>query len=102
MWKKRIADLLGGRGRQISEFEASLGLQSESQDSQGYTEKPCLKKQKTKESHKKNATWAGAKENIKIKEYNKQVYVDRTKVSGSDISVVTSIHDSCKGLKFSS
>jgi hypothetical protein len=32
---------LGGRGRQISEFEAS----------QGYTEKPCLeknKKQKTK------------------------------------------------------
>jgi hypothetical protein len=33
---------LGGRGRQISEFKASLGLQSEFQDSQGYTEKPCL------------------------------------------------------------
>ena len=33
---------LGGRGRQISEFEASLGLQSEFQYSQGYTEKPCL------------------------------------------------------------
>jgi hypothetical protein len=28
---------LGGRGRQISEFEASLVCQ-------GYTEKPCLKK----------------------------------------------------------
>jgi hypothetical protein len=33
---------LGGRGRWISEFEASL-VQSEFQDSQGYTEKPCLK-----------------------------------------------------------
>jgi hypothetical protein len=37
---------LGGRGRQISEFEASLVLQSEFQDSQGYTEKPCLEKPK--------------------------------------------------------
>jgi hypothetical protein len=33
---------LGGRGRWISEFEASLV-----QDSQGYTEKPCLEKQTT-------------------------------------------------------
>jgi hypothetical protein len=41
---------LGGRGRQISEFEASLepGLQNEFQDSQGYTEKPCLEKPKKK------------------------------------------------------
>jgi hypothetical protein len=31
---------LGGRGRQISEFQASLI----------YTEKPCLKKQKTKQN----------------------------------------------------
>jgi hypothetical protein len=38
---------LGDRGRQISEFEAT-GLQSEFQDSQGYTEKPCLKKAKSK------------------------------------------------------
>jgi hypothetical protein len=48
---------LGGRGRRISEFWASLGLQSELQDSQGYTEKPCLKKkkknQKKKEKKKK-------------------------------------------------
>jgi hypothetical protein len=44
---------LGGRGRQISEFEASLELseQSEFQDSQGYTEKPCL--EKTKQTNKK-------------------------------------------------
>jgi hypothetical protein len=37
---------LGGRGRRISEFEASL-IYREFQDSQGYTEKPCLEKQKT-------------------------------------------------------
>jgi hypothetical protein len=36
---------LGGRGRQISEFKDSLvGLQSEFQDSQGYTEERCLEK----------------------------------------------------------
>lgn len=34
----------GDRGRQISEFEASLVLQSKSQDSQGHPEKPCLGK----------------------------------------------------------
>jgi hypothetical protein len=37
---------LGDRGRQISEFEGQPGLQSEFQDSQGYTEKPCLEKTK--------------------------------------------------------
>jgi hypothetical protein len=36
---------LGGRGRRISEFEAS---QSELEASQGYTEKPCLEKKKKK------------------------------------------------------
>jgi hypothetical protein len=45
---------LGGRGRQISEFEASLVLQSEFQDSQGYTEKTCLKKPKSKSKPKPN------------------------------------------------
>jgi hypothetical protein len=36
------------RGRQISEFEASLVYkQSEFQDSRGYTEKPCLEKTTT-------------------------------------------------------
>jgi hypothetical protein len=46
---------LGGRGRPISEFEASLepGLQSEFQDSQGYTEKPCLEKPKKKKKKTK-------------------------------------------------
>jgi hypothetical protein len=37
---------LGGRGRRISEFEASLVYKVEFQDSQGYTEKPYLEKQK--------------------------------------------------------
>jgi hypothetical protein len=34
---------LGGRSRQISEFEANLVLQNEFQASQGYTERPCLR-----------------------------------------------------------
>jgi hypothetical protein len=37
---------LGGRGRQISEF----------QDSQDYTEKPCLEKQTNKKKTKENKT----------------------------------------------
>ena len=37
--------LLGGRGRWISEIKVSLGY-SEFHDSQGYTEKPCLKYRK--------------------------------------------------------
>jgi hypothetical protein len=41
---------LGGRGRQISEFEASL----EFQDSHGYTEKPCLKTKQNKTKQKTN------------------------------------------------
>jgi hypothetical protein len=51
---------LGGRGRWISEFEGQPGLQREFQDSQGYTEKPCLKK--TKKQNKKKKT----KINLKI------------------------------------
>jgi hypothetical protein len=48
---------LGGRGRWISEFEASLVYRVSKQDSQGYTEKPCLenlKKKKKKASKKEN------------------------------------------------
>jgi hypothetical protein len=47
---------LGGRGRWISEFEASLVYKvSKFQDSQGYTEKPCLEKprEKKKKERKK-------------------------------------------------
>jgi hypothetical protein len=47
---------LGGRGRQISEFEASLVYKVSSKDSQGYTEKPGLEKQnkpKTKTNKQK-------------------------------------------------
>jgi hypothetical protein len=33
-------------------FRGQCGLQSEFQDSQDYTEKPCLKKQKTKNKNK--------------------------------------------------
>jgi hypothetical protein len=45
---------LRGRGRRISEFEASLVYRAEFQDNQGYTEKPCLEKQnKTKQQNPK-------------------------------------------------
>ena len=48
---------LGSRGRWISEFEDSLVYKdhekSEFQDSQGYTEKPCLKKPKKKKKKKR-------------------------------------------------
>jgi hypothetical protein len=43
---------LGGRGRQISKFEASL-VYRVFQDNQGYTEKPCLEKPKRKRKRKK-------------------------------------------------
>jgi hypothetical protein len=44
--------LIPALGRQISEFEVSL-VYRVFQDSQGYTEKPCLKKQnKTKQTNK--------------------------------------------------
>jgi hypothetical protein len=43
---------LGGRGRQISELEINLVYRSEFQDSQGYTEKPCLEKPKKKKKTK--------------------------------------------------
>jgi hypothetical protein len=48
---------LGGRGRQISEFEASLVYRVGSYyDSQGYAEKPCLetKQNKIKQKNPKN------------------------------------------------
>jgi hypothetical protein len=52
-WHTPLIPVLGGRGRRISEFEASL-IYREFQDSQGYTEKPCLEKQnKTKQNKTK-------------------------------------------------
>jgi hypothetical protein len=44
---------LGGRDRQISEIWGQPDLQSEFQDSQGYTEKPCLEKPKKKKKKKR-------------------------------------------------
>jgi hypothetical protein len=47
-----LSQHLGGRGRQISEFEASLVYRI-SPGQPGYTEKPCLKKQTNKKTPKK-------------------------------------------------
>jgi hypothetical protein len=44
---------LGGRGRRISEFEASLDYRVSSRTaSQSYKEKPCLEKSKKKKKKK--------------------------------------------------
>jgi hypothetical protein len=42
------------------------GLQSEFQDSQGYTEKPCLKKQKTKTNKQTKKQSQGTKTKLAI------------------------------------
>jgi hypothetical protein len=49
-WHTPLSQHLGGRGRQIS------GIQSEFQDSQGYTEKPCLEKPKQKTKQQQQLT----------------------------------------------
>lgn len=43
-----------GRGRRISEFEATLVYRASSQIAQGYTLKPCLRKTKTNKKTKQN------------------------------------------------
>jgi hypothetical protein len=53
---------LGGRGRQISEFEVSLIYKSEFQDSQDYTEKPSQKQNKTKQNKTKQNKTKQAKQ----------------------------------------
>jgi hypothetical protein len=43
---------LGGRGRRISEFEASLVYRVSSRTARATTEKPCLEKPKKKKEEK--------------------------------------------------
>jgi hypothetical protein len=55
--------LIPALGRQRQEdfwVRGQPGLQSESQDSQGYTEKPCLKKPKKKKEKKKKKHFRAA------------------------------------------
>jgi hypothetical protein len=47
-WRMPLIPALGRQGQADFWVRGQLGLQSEFQDSQGYTEKPCLKKQKQK------------------------------------------------------
>jgi hypothetical protein len=50
-WLTPLIPALGGRQRQVNFWvQGQPGLQSEFQDSHGYTEKPCLKKQKQNKS----------------------------------------------------
>jgi hypothetical protein len=47
---------LGRQGQVNFLVRGRLGLQSEFQDSQGYTEKPCLEKQTNKQTKKTTTT----------------------------------------------
>jgi hypothetical protein len=52
-WRTPLIPALG-RQRQVNFLvQGQPGLQSEFQDSQGYTEKPCLEKTKTKNKKKR-------------------------------------------------
>jgi hypothetical protein len=56
-WALWLTPLIPALRRQRQADFSLPGLQSEFQDSQGYTEKPCLKKQnKTKQNKTKNKT----------------------------------------------
>jgi hypothetical protein len=51
-WRTPLIPALGRQRQADFRVSGQPGLQSESQDSQGYTEKPCLKKQKQKQKQK--------------------------------------------------
>ena len=60
-----------GRQRQLDLWvQGQPGLQSEFQDSQGYTEKPCLEKAKKKKKKKKKTLKIKKKKKKKIKFYS--------------------------------
>ena len=56
LWRQRQVDF---------RVRGQPGLQRELQDSQGYTEKPCLSKQTNKQSNKQTKNKTKQKENIK-------------------------------------
>jgi hypothetical protein len=76
---------LGGRGRRISEFEVILVFQ----DSQGYTEKPYLKKLKNKQTNKqkKKTKPKKTKQTYKQKTKKKNKQKKKTKQEGSVCSL---------------
>jgi hypothetical protein len=54
-WHTSLIPALGRQSQADFWFWGQPGLQSEFQDSQGYTEKPCLKKQKPKQKQTKKS-----------------------------------------------
>jgi hypothetical protein len=62
-WRTPLIPALGRQRQADFWVQGQPGLQSEFQDSQGYTEKPCLKKPKKKKPKKKN--WV----KMKIKDF---------------------------------
>jgi hypothetical protein len=59
-WRTPLIPALGRQRQADFWVRGQPGLQSEFQDSQGYTEKPCLEKQKTKNKTKKNPASIGS------------------------------------------
>jgi hypothetical protein len=58
-WRMPLIPTLG-RQRQVDFWvQGQPGLQSEFQDSQGYTEKPCLEKTKQNKTKQNKARWSG-------------------------------------------
>jgi hypothetical protein len=53
-WCTSLIPALGSQRQADFWVRGQPGLQSEFQDSQGYTEKPCLKKQKTNNNNNNN------------------------------------------------
>jgi hypothetical protein len=53
-WRTPLIPALGRQRQADFWVQGQPGLQSEFQDSQGYTEKPCLEKQKPNKQTKKN------------------------------------------------
>jgi hypothetical protein len=71
-WRTPLIPALGRQRQADFWVRGQPGLQSEFQDSQGYTEKPCLKKQKPKNKNKtKNKNKNKTKQN-KTKQTNKK------------------------------
>jgi hypothetical protein len=56
------------------------GLQSEFQDSQGYTEKPCLEKQTNKQANKQNKTTTKKKERKKERKEEREKEREKEKI----------------------
>jgi hypothetical protein len=76
-WWQCTPLILALRRQRQADFWIQSGLQSEFQDSQGYTEKRCLKKQTNKQTNKKK-TWTQCLQGIFFSLLRHEVYAEMT------------------------